>query len=425
MTLATFENHESEVRSYIRSFPTVFREARGAELTDEQGRTYLDFFAGAGALNYGHNEPSLKQALQEYLAGDGVIHSLDMATSAKRTFIERFREVLLEPRGLDHKLLFPGPTGTNAVEVALKLARKATGRKKVYSFQGGFHGMTLGSLAVTSNPAKREGAGLPLYHTRQAPFDGERRDGLESLDWLRTEFEACTERDALPAAVVVETVQGEGGVRPARADWLRGLARLCRDHGVLLVVDDIQVGCGRTGRFFSFEEAGITPDIICLSKSLSGLGLPLALVLLRPELDVFAPGEHNGTFRGFNPAFVCATAALAFWEHDGLTRQVEARGRRMRERLEELAEAHADTRATVRGRGMVQGLVFEWPELAGAVARECFERGLLIETAGHRDEVLKLLPPLTLSEAELERGLDVIETSLAVVTERLGAALPD
>lgn len=417
--MQTFERHESEVRSYIRAFPTVFARARGSRLYDEDERAYLDFFSGAGALNYGHNHPELKQSLLEYLSGDGITHSLDMATRAKRDFIERFQSVVLAPRDLEYKFLFPGPTGTNAVEAALKLARKATGRSRVFAFEGGFHGMTLGSLAITSNPMKRGGAGHPLDHTRLLPFDGDRRDGLDSLAYLRRELGRAAERGEAPAAVVLETVQCEGGVRVAGADWLRGVEAECREHGVLLVVDDIQAGCGRTGRFFSFEESGVRPDLICLSKSLSGLGIPLALVLLREELDVFSPGEHNGTFRGHNLAFVTATKALDFWAdpsfQDGLARKAKG----LRDRLEEIAGACDDGAAHVRGRGLIQGIVFEDPALAGAISRACFDRGVVIETAGHDDEVLKLLPALTMDQRTLEEGLNIVEESVhAVVAER-------
>ncbi len=410
-----FEEHESEVRSYVRAFPAVFDRARGSRLYDEEGTAYIDFFSGAGALNYGHNHPRLKEDLLEYLTGDGITHSLDMATRAKRRFIERFRDVVLEPRDLAYKLLFPGPTGTNAVEAALKLARKATGRTTVFAFQGGFHGMTLGSLAITSNRMKRDGAGQPLEHTRLLPFDGDERDGLDSLAYLRRELGDAASRGELPAAVVLETVQCEGGVRVASADWLRGVEEVCRAHDVLLVVDDIQAGCGRTGRFFSFEESGIRPDLVCLSKSLSGLGIPMALVLLREDLDVFQPGEHNGTFRGHNLAFVTAARALEFWSDRAFQRAVEAKALLLRHRLESIVEGRPSTEMTVRGRGLVQGIAFDDPSVAEAVSRQCFERGLVIETAGHEDEVLKFLPALTIDVASLEQGLDIVEESLEAV----------
>jgi len=418
-SMHAFERHESEVRSYIRAFPAVFERAAGSHLFDEQGREYIDFFSGAGALNYGHNHPEIKQSVLGYLAEDGITHSLDMATRAKRTFIERFYETVLWPRGLDYKFLFPGPTGTNAVEASLKLARKATGRENIFAFQGGFHGMTLGALAITSNPTKRNGAGHPLNHSRMLPFDGDRRDGLDSLAFLRRELRQAASRGEIPAAVVLETVQCEGGVRVASPEWLKGVEQACREHGVLVIVDDIQAGCGRTGTFFSFEESGMTPDLVCLSKSLSGLGIPLSLVLLRDELDVFRPGEHNGTFRGHNLAFVSATKALDFWVGPEFQSKLAKKATVLRERLKSIADS-IPVAARVRGRGMIQGITFEDPDLAGAISSACFDLGVVIETAGHGDEVLKFLPALTMPDTTLQRGLDLIERCIRdVVSERV------
>jgi len=413
--MQTFERLESEVRGYIRSFPTVFEKAEGHTLIGEDGRRYIDFFAGAGVLNYGHNNPRLKRRLLDYVEGDGVVHTLDMASVAKRRFLERFEEVILEPRGMRYKVQFPGPTGTNSVEAALKLARKVTGRMNVVSFTDAFHGMTLGSLAATGNAAKRAGAGVPLVHTTSMPFDGYLGDGVDTLEMLAAYLADTSSGLDKPAAAIVETVQAEGGVNVARFEWLRGLAELLAEHEVLLIVDDIQVGCGRTGPFFSFEPAGIEPDIICLSKSLSGFGLPFAIDLIKPELDVWEPGEHNGTFRGHNPAFVTATEALSYWEDDRLSAEVEQKAALALGRLEEIAADHPDAALDVRGRGLIQGLVFPDPETADRVSEESFRRGLIIETAGPRGEVLKLLPPLTITEEALREGLDIIEASVAAV----------
>jgi diaminobutyrate-2-oxoglutarate transaminase len=421
--LETFDRLESEVRGYVRSFPAVFDRAEGARLFDEEGRAYLDFFAGAGVLNYGHNPPRLRAELLEYIERGGVTHSLDMASAAKRRFLERFEEVILAPRGLSYKVQFPGPTGTNAVEAALKLARKVTGRQNVMAFTDGFHGMTLGSLATTGNAAKRAGAGVPLGHVSRMPFDGFLGDGVDTLDVVRAYLEDSSSGMDLPAAAIVETVQAEGGVKPASFEWLRGLADLLAEHGVLLIVDDIQVGCGRTGPFFSFEPAGITPDVVCLSKSLSGYGLPLAVVLIKPEHDVWEPGEHNGTFRGHNPAFVTATAALSFWEDDELSRQVEAKAAHVSDWLRAVAQRHAGAGATVRGRGLIQGIAFDDPEAAARVSEECFRRGLVIETAGPKSEVLKLLPPLTIGDEALDQGLEILEASIDQVLSG-GPAVP-
>jgi diaminobutyrate-2-oxoglutarate transaminase len=409
-----FTRLESEVRSYCRSFPTVFTAAKGALLKDASGREYVDFFAGAGALNYGHNNPALKRRLIDYLAGDGVTHSLDMFTMAKAELLERFEEVILAPRELSYRAMFPGPTGTNAVEAALKLARKVTGRPTVVSFTNGFHGMTLGSLAATGNQGKRDGAGVALDHVHRMPFDGYLGAGINTIEVVERMLEDRSSGVPLPAAFLLETVQAEGGVNVASMPWLRELRRLADRFNALLIVDDIQVGCGRTGPFFSFEPAGITPDVVCLSKSLSGYGLPLAMVLLRPELDVWAPGEHNGTFRGHNPAFVTATAALEYWRDDALQGAVAAKAETIAEALRGLAGEYGGEQ---RGRGMIQGVAFDDPEFAGAISKAAFERGLIVETAGPKDEVLKLLPPLTIKAAHLQRGLEILGESARAAAE--------
>lgn len=399
-----FHSLESEVRSYCRSWPVVFDRAVGSWLHTEDGRRYLDFFAGAGALNYGHNNPVLKQALLDYLAEDRVIHSLDMHTAAKRAFLEKFDELVLTPRGLDYKVQFPGPTGTNSVESALKLARKVTGRESVVNFTNAFHGMTLGALSVSGDSMKRGGAGIPLVHATPMPYDNyfDRR----YPDFLYFERLLSDSGSGLnkPAAVIVESVQGEGGINAARFEWLAGLAELCRKHDILLIVDDVQMGCGRTGPFFSFEPAEITPDIVCLSKSIGGFGLPMALTLVRPHLDVWEPGEHNGTFRGNNASFVTATAALeSYWADDRLEKSTLAKGEQIDRALQDIARSVPGVMP--RGRGLARGLAFADAAIAGQVAKAAFERELLVETSGPDDEVVKLMPPLTITEEELEDGL--------------------
>lgn len=413
--MQVFEEIESEVRGYCRTWPTVFQTAKGCRITDDRGREYLDFFSGAGALNYGHNNPQLKKVLLEYLAGDGVVHSLDMFTAAKRTFLERFREVILRPRGLDYKVQFPGPTGTNAVEAALKLARKVTGREGIVGFTNAFHGMTLGSLSVTGNSMKRGGAGVPLVHGTSMPYDGYLGDGVDTIEYLESFLEDSGSGLDLPAAMIVETVQAEGGLNSASFEWLQRLSDLCKRYDVVFIVDDIQAGCGRTGPFFSFEPAGLQPDIVCLSKSISGYGLPMALTLLKPELDVWEPGEHNGTFRGHNPAFVTAAEALQFWNDDTLSRQVGEKAAIVNAALRALAGKHADDGAEVRGRGLLQGIRFENAELSSAISAAAFERGLLVETSGADGEVVKLLPPLVIEPEDLTAGLTILVESVEAV----------
>ena len=403
---------ESEVRSYCRGWPTVMDTAQGSWVTDVDGRRYLDFFGGAGALNYGHNNPALKQALIDYLTADKIVHSLDMATVAKTDFLRTFNDVILAPRKLDYKVQFPGPTGANAVESALKLARKVTGRESIINFTNAFHGMTLGALSVTGNSMKRAGAGIPLVHATPMPYDNYFDGVTEDFHWFERVLDDSGGGLNRPAAVIVETVQGEGGVNVARAEWLQALEQLCRKRDILLIVDDVQMGCGRTGPFFSFEEAGITPDIVTLSKSISGYGLPMALTLFRRDLDVWTPGEHNGTFRGHNPAFITATKALeTYWEDSTFSDETLAKGTLMRDLMEKMA-ANRDG-ISARGRGMVQGLKFEDADLAGAVCKAAFERGLLAETSGPADEVVKLLPPLTTSEDDLTAGLELLDESIS------------
>ncbi len=408
-----FDTVESEVRSYCRAWPVVFDRAEGSRLYDENGRAYLDFFAGAGSLNYGHNNPVLKQALLDYIARDGITHALDMSTTAKRAFLETFHSTVLAPRGLPYKVMFPGPTGTNAVEAALKLARKAKGREAVVSFTNAFHGMSLGSLAVTGNAFKRAGAGIPLVHSTPMPFDNYLGGRVPDFLWFERLLEDSGSGLNDPAAVIVETVQGEGGINVARAEWLRALADLCRRRDMLLIVDDVQMGCGRTGDFFSFEEAGITPDIVTVSKSISGYGLPMSLCLFKPELDIWEPGEHNGTFRGNNPAFVTATAALQTYWRDGVLRErTRVQGNRIEQALVDLCADHERDGASYRGRGMVWGIEFTRKERAAEVCHRAFEHGLLVETSGPESEVVKLLPPLTVSADELDEGLDILARSV-------------
>lgn len=409
----TILQYESEVRFYCRGFPDVFTTAKGARLRGRSGREYIDFFSGAGALNYGHNDDGMKARLMAYLAGDGILHSLDMATEAKEAFIRGFQDTILKPRNLDYRMLFTGPTGTNAVEAALKVARKATGRQRIVAFANAFHGMSLGALAVSGGPMRQSTAVPAVGGTVFLPYDGALGHNFDTLEWFERMLKESTDPAQLPAGCIVETVQAEGGVNAASMEWLKRLESLCRAFGILLIVDDIQAGCGRTGTFFSFEPAGLTPDIVCLAKSLSGIGLPLALVLVKPEHDRLAPGEHNGTFRGNNLAFVTATEALRFWTDDRLEREIARKAARVRQRLEAIAAAYPKTILPgVRGRGLMQGLV----ALSGAVARhissEAFTRGLIIETAGPHGEVVKCLCPLTIRDGDLTAGLDILELSV-------------
>jgi diaminobutyrate-2-oxoglutarate transaminase len=414
-----FDQNEANVRSYCRSFPTVFASAVGATLKDTAGHAYIDFLAGAGVLSYGHNHPEIKSKVVEYLLADGVVHSLDMYTTAKHDFVEALYETILKPRNLDYKVTFPGPTGTNAVETALKYARTATGRQGVVAFTNAFHGMTQGALSLTGNRSSREGAGILLSGVTRMPFDGYGGEGFDTADYLDKMLCDGSSGLDLPAAIIVETVQSEGGINVASFAWLRKVAAIARKHGIIFIIDDIQTGCGRTGRFFSFEDAGVVPDMVCLSKAIGGMGLPMSIVLFRPDLDVLTPGQHNGTFRGHNLAFVAAKAAIDLWADPAFERKVQDTAAVVRERLERIVGAFPEHGAHVRGRGLMIAIGWSDASIAGAVSKAAFERGVIVETCGADDQVLKLLPPLTISDAELASGLDALE---AAVAEVLGAA---
>jgi diaminobutyrate-2-oxoglutarate transaminase len=420
---AIFDRRESAARSYCRNFPTVFEKARGAVLSGDDGRDYIDFLAGCSSLNYGHNDPDMKSALIDHLSGDGLAHGLDLHTGAKADFLEAFERLILKPRGMDHRMMFMGPTGANAVEAALKLARKVTGRTNVIAFTNGFHGVTLGALAATGNRYHRGGAGVPLTGVTRMPFHGSMGDDVDTADLLERMLSEPAGGVEPPAAIILETVQGEGGLNAASPEWVRRVANIARAHGALLIIDDIQAGCGRTGTFFSFEEMGIEPDIVTLAKSLSGFGLPFAALLVKPEHDVFGPAEHNGTFRGNNHAFVTARVALEKFWADGRFRQaIGERAAYLKSRLTRIAEALPSAR--LKGRGMMLGVDVGSGELAAQICARCFEGGLVIETSGAFDEVVKVLAPLTIDEATFARGLDILEQAATEVAQsaQVGAA---
>lgn len=415
--LNVFEEHESEVRSYSRSFPTVFEKAKGYRVWDNDDNEYIDFFAGAGTLNYGHNNDAMKKLLIEYLENDSITHSLDMATNARGEFLNRFNEVILKPRKLDYKVMFPGPTGTNTVESALKLARKITGRETVISFTNAFHGMTIGSLSVTGNASKRSGAGIPLNHSISFPFENYLSDD-SSIDYIERYLEDSGSGVSLPAAIILETVQGEGGINAASDTWLQSIEKICRRFGILLIIDDVQAGCGRTGTFFSFENAGIEPDIVCLSKSIGGYGLPMALTLFKREHDVWSPAEHNGTFRGNNLAFIAATEALSYWEDNAFTKEIDQKAKLMSTFVDHVIKKYEELKAEKRGRGLMQGVACGVDGIAEEICEAAFDRGLLMETSGPSDEVFKFLPPLIIDEAGLKQGFEIIEDSIKTVLNK-------
>ena len=411
-----FERLESNVRSYCRATPNVFDRASGAELFDRSDVAYLDFLSGAGSLNYGHNHPVLRDALLAYIEKGGITHSLDFHTEAKASFLGKLKSRILAPRELDYVAQFTGPTGTNAVEAAIKLARKITGREAIVTFTNAFHGVSLGALSLTGNEHHRAAAGVSMPGALRCPYDGYLDGGIDTLDYLEKALDDPSSGFGHPAAVIVETVQGEGGLNVASDTWLKRLATICRQRKVLLIVDDIQAGCGRTGHFFSFESAGIKPDMVTLSKSLSGFGLPLAVLLIDRKLDDWEPGEHNGTFRGNNHAFVTAAAAFdEFWSSGAFARDVRRKATLLGTELAALAESSGGA-LKLKGRGLMTGLACESGDVAAAIQANAYKRRLIIETSGPHDEVVKCLPPLTITDEQLAHGMGILR-------ESIGAAL--
>lgn len=407
------ESLESNVRIYSRVFPAIFSRARGSIMLTECGREVIDFFSGAGALNYGHNNHEIKAAIVEYLASDAVVHGLDMTTTAKLEFLKTFSSAILRERKLQYRLQFTGPTGANAIEAALKLSRKVTGRKNVISFTRGYHGMSLGAIAASANQFYRAGSGVSLSGATFMPYDGYLGPDVDTADYLRNMLLDKSSGIDCPAAILVETVQGEGGINVASKEWLRSIQAVAKDTGALFIVDDIQMGCGRTGEFFSFEFAGLSPDIVAMSKSLSGYGLPLSMLLIKEELDAWQPGEHTGTFRSNNLALVSATAAInIYWRNETFSQGVQRMGELMRSRLETIASEHGNG-FSVRGRGMALGFDCQTAGIAEATTRKAFEKGLMIERCGPTDQVVKFLPALTMDPEMLDQGLKIFDESLA------------
>ncbi len=405
-----FQLKESQVRSYCRKFPVEFSHAKNSELFSISGERYIDFLDAAGSMNYGHNNPFIKKAILDYLSEDRIINALDLFTEAKAVFFHTFEECILMPRHLSYKIMCCGPTGANAIEAALKLARKNKKRSNIFAFSGAFHGMSLGALAMTTDKTSREGAGVSLENVTFLPYDN---DKFDSLSYIRNILDDDHSGIPLPAAIFVETTQAEGGVNVASVSWLQGLRAICDEFDILLVVDDIQVGNGRTGTFFSFERAGIVPDMVVLSKSISGFGLPMSLLLVKPSYDIFRPAEHNGTFRGNQLGFVGGTAAIKYYCQSNL-HDVVRRKSQIVEQFIEREILPLDSRISYRGIGLIWGLDFS--KISNAFALECshkcFEKHLIIELAGRHDSVLKIMPALTIEEQVLSEGLCIVKEAI-------------
>jgi len=422
--VSIFEKKESIVRSYCRKFPVVFDYAKGSLIYSTNGSEYIDFLAGAGALNYGHNNDYIKERVIEYLNADKIVHGLDFHTAAKSEFIQGFDSRILLPRGLEYRMQFCGPTGTNAVEAAIKIARKTTNRTGVFAFMGAYHGMTLGALALTGNNYHRHST-YALNGTTFMPFPFGMPSSFDTIDYIEYVLKDSSSGIDIPAAIIVETVQGEGGVIVAPVEWLKRLRELCNRFGIYLIVDDVQVGCHRTGPFFSFERAKIKPDLVVLSKSIGGYGFPFSLLLITDDLDrQWSPGEHNGTFRGNQLAFVGAIAALEYAETIDLENLVMAKGAIISDFIDNEILSISNL-FKKRGIGMIWGIDCSafTDSFTQKIIRECFKNGLIIERSGRNDTVIKIMPPLNIEDELLLKGLILLKNAFSDVYASTSSAL--
>jgi len=426
--LARQELRESNARVYPRHFPFAIADAAGSFVRDLDGNVFIDFLAGAGVLSLGHNHPELVAKATEQL---GVLtHGLDMPTPAKDAFTHA--QLAMLPAGMRDrmKIQFCGPTGANAVDAAIKLCKTATGRGDIVSFQGGFHGSSHAAMALTGNVGQKRpiANGMPGVHF--FPFSSCSRCPLAlNPETCQTNCVALLERAladpnggiALPAAVIMEMVQGEGGVIPARWEFVQRVRRLTRELGVPLIVDEVQTGCGRTGSWFAFEQYDIEPDVIIASKALSGIGQPVAIVIYDRQLDTWQPGAHTGTFRGNQLAFAAGAETVRIVCRDNILGNVRDRGEQVAARLAELAD-HPGV-LEVRGRGLMWGIELTVPtdgssvtELAEAIQARALRNGLIVELGGRADCVVRMLPPLNVTEEVMAVALDILIEAIQACT---------
>ncbi|MFH0291534.1 pyridoxal phosphate-dependent class III aminotransferase [Vibrio alginolyticus] len=425
--------HESEVRSYPRRLPIAIKQAFGCLVEDTRGQIFLDCLAGAGTLALGYNHPEINQALKEQLDSGLPYQTLDIATSAKTTFIQSVKSFLPQELSENSVIQFCGPSGADAVEAAIKLVKQTTGRNTMFAFRGAYHGMTNGTMGMMGNlgtKARRTGLMsdvhfMPFPYNLRCPFglggDEGAKASIRYIDRLLNDDESGIMK---PAAIIVEPVQGEGGVVPAPAFWLRELRRICDEHGILLIFDEIQCGVGKTGYNFAFEESGIVPDILCLSKAIGG-GLPMSLLVINKQHDTWKPGEHTGTFRGNQLAMVSGAKALEIIQRDNLVEHANVAGQYLRYGLESI-QKRVNCIAEVRGKGLMLGVEIKTPngelnkfgepqadsELTLSIQRAALERGLIVEKGGREGAVIRFLPPLIISFEQIDFALRVFEDAI-------------
>ncbi|NWC00079.1 aspartate aminotransferase family protein [Pseudomonas gingeri] len=439
--LARQNRQESNARSYPRRIPLALKRAKGLYVEDIEGRRFIDCLAGAGTLALGHNHPVVIEAIQQVLADELPLHTLDLTTPVKDQFVQDLFGLLPEALAQEAKIQFCGPTGTDAVEAALKLVRTATGRSTILSFQGAYHGMSQGALSLMGSLGPKKPLGallgngvqfLPYPYDYRCPFGLGGAQGVKvNLHYLENLLNDPEGGVQLPAAIIVEAVQGEGGMIPADLDWLRGLRRITEKAGVALIVDEIQSGFGRTGKMFAFEHAGIIPDVVVMSKAIGG-SLPLAVMVYRDWLDTWAPGAHAGTFRGNQMAMAAGSAVMRYLKEHDLPAHATAMGARLTEHLRTLQRDFPQL-GDIRGRGLMLGVELVDPHgtpdaqghppafarLAPLIQRECLKRGLILELGGRHGGVVRFLPPLVISAAQIDEVARIFGDALAAAVAGL------
>ncbi|RCK27803.1 2,4-diaminobutyrate 4-aminotransferase [Thalassospira lucentensis MCCC 1A00383 = DSM 14000] len=426
-------NRESGARTYPRRFPLAIRHAKGLTVTDMDGREYIDCLAGAGTLALGHNHNVVTDAIREMIDANVPLHTLDITTATKEAFIDELLVCLPANFSRDARVHFCGPTGADGVEAAIKLAKIATGRSNILSFQGGYHGSTHATMSLSGNLHQKgalEGL-VPNVHFMPYPYDyrcpfglGGKAGEKAGINFIRSVLSDPESGVTKPAAIILEAVQGEGGAIPAPDDWLKELRQLTLEHDVLLIIDEVQTGFGRTGKLFAFEHSGITPDIVVMSKAVGG-GLPLSVIAYHRKYDKWQPGAHIGTFRGNQLAMAAGRNTLRFIRENDLAGHAARIGQQLEPALRNLQTAFPQI-GDVRGRGLMlgvemikdrtsdtQGYPKADPALARSVQKSCFDRGLILEVGGRHSAVLRFLPPLIISNAEMYKVIDIFSDAIA------------
>ncbi|QOZ13497.1 aminotransferase class III-fold pyridoxal phosphate-dependent enzyme [Bradyrhizobium sp. CCBAU 51765] len=403
---------ELDDRFDTKASPAILGRARGSIALTVDGRKIIDFYSGGGSLNYGHNNHQIREVILEYLASDAVVNGFKMATSAKLKFVETFRSVVLRERSLpQYRFEFPGPSGANAIDVALEFSRKVTGRQNVVLFTRGHSGVRPESIALGADGLRRPAVDVSQRGLTLVPYDGYLGTVVRTTDYWRRLLLEQYSGVAPPAAILVEAVQRKNGMNVARKEWLRSIQAIAKETGAVLILDDRQMGCGRTGEFFSFEFAGLSPDLVLMSNSLTGCGLPMSMLLIKDEIDHTWPVEHDGTEKN-DIAFAAASAAInIYWRDCILSEEVQRMGELVRRRLSAIA-SYSGSSFSVRGKGLALGFDCQTSEIAEATTRNAFARGLFIERCASVGEVIQFLPALTIDGETLNQGLEIFEEAL-------------